>query len=113
MDIEETVKPKRKYTKWQGLRVRCSHADRAAIETKAAAAGMKLSGFVRNMARNGKVVPVVPSDVRKAISGFSRNLNQLSHWCNTQKDSPAAEALESLKAEAFRIISAINSRGKE
>jgi len=100
-------KKKRINKKWQGLRVRCSAEDIAEIRRNAAAAGMTLSVYVRDYSLIPRTSPVLPAEIRRAISGFGRNLNQLAYRANAAQDSAAAGEIRELRKEVSRLLEAL------
>lgn len=98
------------------LQIRLTVAERAALEAKAAAAGITLSDFVRQ--HIGKAQVVNRDDWRRAVyllSNLTNNLNQVARWANTYKDAADALAvvshLVSIERQA-RQLSGVLERGQ-
>lgn len=76
------------------LRFRVSAAERNQIETKAHAAGLKVSEYVRRVATGQVVAERLPAELRQVVVGVANNLNQLTRYAHLRQfDGKAIEAI--------------------
>jgi hypothetical protein len=87
--------------------VRLTPEELESIKTKARIAKLSISQFFVRAVLGRRIEPPVPDDIRRDIAGFGRNLNQLAYHCNVTGTPAEIEAVESLRTEAQKIISAI------
>jgi len=102
--------PQRKTSRRRGivrdaapLQIRLTADERAALEQKAAAAGLTMTDFVRG--HIGKAQVVNRTDWQRLVYLFAtmtNNLNQLAKWANTHKSSADALAVIVRLAEVER-----------
>jgi len=73
--------PKKRVKRELIIRVRMTATERFQIETKANAAGMRSSTWIRASAKNAKIIPRLTVDERRILwmlAELSNNLNQLT-----------------------------------
>ena len=73
--------PKKRVKRELIIRVRMTATERFQIETKANAAGMRSSTWIRASAKNAKIIPRLTADERRILwmlAELSNNLNQLT-----------------------------------
>jgi hypothetical protein len=73
--------PKKRVKRELIIRVRMTATERFQIETKANAAGMRSSTWIRASAKNAKIIPRLTADERHILwmlAELSNNLNQLT-----------------------------------
>ena len=73
--------PKKRVKRELIIRVRMTATERFQIETKANAAGMPSSTWIRASAKNAKIIPRLTADERRILwmlAELSNNLNQLT-----------------------------------
>ena len=104
-DLEERgIKTDVKSTR---IQLRCTPEESQMIKDKARSAGMTVSDFLRAAAFNTKIQAPIPEDVRRAISRWSANLNQLARAANITGQVEARE-IARLRADAQAILQAIS-----
>lgn len=86
--------------------VRLSHADNARITERAAAAGLSVSAYLRQMALSGSVTVAPPSpldfETRQELRRIGVNLNQIAKAMNAGRQvPPAALAAATAKLDAI------------
>jgi uncharacterized protein (DUF1778 family) len=89
------------------ITVRATAEESESIKKKAKVAGMSISQYLIKAGLSRKIEPPIPLDIRKSIAGFGRNLNQLTYHSNATGTAAEVEAVERLKEDAQKIISAI------
>jgi hypothetical protein len=101
-------------------------AERAAIDQRAAAAGVTPSAFAAEVLRNGRVVVQQQQTLAPALmaelSRIGNNINQLAHAANASSAPPQAQALLTHFQELWgfmmndeimrRRVEAFDSRGR-
>ena len=79
-------------TTW--LQIRCTAAERATWQTKAAAAGVPLSQLVRRALDRVRTWTAKRADLERSrtreLARIGSNLNQLARWANTHKSAVEA-----------------------
>jgi hypothetical protein len=90
------------------LTVRLTDEELEIIRQKAKIAKLSLSRLMVSASLSRKIEPPIPDDIRKNIAGFGRNLNQLAHLSNATGTAAEIEAIEMLRADARKIVSAIS-----
>ncbi len=73
--------PKKRVKRELIIRVRMTATERFQIETKANAAGMRSSTWIRASAKNAKIIPRLTADERRILwmlAELANNLNQLT-----------------------------------
>ena len=104
IDIEEIKTD----TKTARIQLRCTPQEAEAIKEKARSAGLTVSDFLRAAAFNTKIRAPVPDDIRRNISRWSQNLNQLAYHANRCGQVEAREVAR-LRADAQAILQAISA----
>jgi hypothetical protein len=94
-------------TKLMRIEVRLSIGDRDAIRLKAQIAKISMSQYFLRAALGRQIKPVLPDDVRRAIGGWSRNLNQLSHHANLTGTAAQVQELERLRESVVKLLRTI------
>jgi hypothetical protein len=87
--------------------VRVTIEEHETIKKKSAIANLSISQFFVRAGLGRRIEPPIPDDIRKNVAGFGRNLNQLAYHCNATGTPAEVEAVEVLRKEAEKIISAI------
>ena len=94
------------------IEIRASEADRAQWAGKAKAAGLTLSGLIRQalndapMPRRRRRVAVDPALIRE-LARVGNNLNQLARWANRDREAVEARAVIARLIEIDREIAVI------
>jgi len=91
-DNQATVKPrnrggapKKRVRRELIVRIRMTATERFQIDTKAKAAGMRSSSWIRASAKSAKIVPRLTADERRILwmlAELANNLNQLTKLAN-------------------------------
>ncbi len=85
------------------IEIRVSSDELEKIAEKARVAGLTISAYMRQASLNRKIVPPIPEDVRRSISRWSANLNQLTKVANST-GKVQADAVEALRQEAREVL---------
>ncbi|MEW6116156.1 MAG: DUF1778 domain-containing protein [Nitrospirota bacterium] len=92
------------------LTVRITEDEHATIQDKAAIAGLSMSKYLIKAGLSRQIKPPLPEEVRRAIAGFGRNLNQLAHKCNINDAAPEAGEVRELREDVRELLEAIADR---
>ncbi len=90
-------------TRDKRIEVRVNDEELAKLEEKAKTAGLPVSTYLRQAGLNRHIKPPIPEDVRKSISRWSANLNQVARHANAT-GKVEAELVEALRSEAREVL---------
>lgn len=86
--------------------LRVSPHERDSIRQRAAQAGKSVSEYLRQASCNLFIHAPISPEITRAISGWSRNLNQIAYKANSSGEVEVA-AVRELRQEAIKILSAL------
>lgn len=101
-------KPRAKEPRTETFVFRCTTQEKAALRSKADAAGLSAADLLRKAlwatrARRRKPVPRVDPALVLAVSRYGGNLNQIARWLNTATRAGRASEIEALRVAAALV----------
>jgi hypothetical protein len=120
---EQTVKPrnkggapKKKIRRELIIRIRMTATERFQIDTKAKAAGMRSSSWIRAAAKSAKVVPRLTVEERRIIwslAELANNLNQLTKLAHQKGLLTVARECGKIIKEIETLFKKVNNNDRE
>ena len=108
--------PKKRVRRELIIRIRMTATERFQIETKAKAAGMRSSSWIRAAAKSARVVPRLTSEERKILwllAELANNLNQLTKLAHRHGLLTVARGCSELLKQIDNTLKRIHSNDRE
>lgn len=100
-------RPKKPVKRESVTGVRFTETEYSVVKNKAAAAGLKLTVYIRNMALSGHVfarLSVEEKQQIKSLSGMANNINQMAHKAHAEGLLKAAASFSDLLSRLEDIL---------
>lgn len=108
--------PKKRVRRELIIRIRMTATERFQIDSKAKAAGMRASTWIRTSAKSAKIVPRLTAEERRilwVLSGLANNLNQLTKLAHQLGLLSVIRDCDKLLKEIDIILRHLNDNDRE